>query len=197
MKTLLTTLFLILFSMTQAQNVSSLPYYELPNAPTEYTNGAIVSRMIDGLGFRFYWASEGLTDKDLNYKANPDGRTSLETIDHILDLSHYILNTALNQPNNSETTNTKKPISYQGKRKKTLENLQQASEIYLKTIDLTKNKIVFKTNKKETSFPFWNMLNGPIADALTHCGQLAIYRRTTGNPINKNANVLTGKVKTN
>jgi hypothetical protein len=30
--------------------------------------------------------------------------------------------------------------------------------------------------------PFWNMINGPLADALTHVGQINTYRRMNGNP---------------
>jgi len=65
MKTLFTSL-LFLGSLTlQSQETmnDSLPYATIPEAPQEYTAGSVVSRMIDGLGFRYYWATEQLTDK--------------------------------------------------------------------------------------------------------------------------------------
>jgi len=36
------------------------------------------------------------------------------------------------------------------------------------------------------------LLNGPIADALTHVGQVISFRRTSGNPIPKGVNVFMG-----
>jgi hypothetical protein len=39
--------------------------------------------------------------------------------------------------------------------------------------------------------PFWHVINGPIADALTHVGQVNSFRRLAGNPTPK-ANVFLG-----
>jgi hypothetical protein len=30
--------------------------------------------------------------------------------------------------------------------------------------------------------PFWHLINGPMADALTHTGQISSFRRLAGNP---------------
>lgn len=43
-----------------AQNAEQLPYYEIPEPAESYTTGGVLSRMMDGLGFRYYWATEGL-----------------------------------------------------------------------------------------------------------------------------------------
>ena len=43
------------------------------------------------------------------------------------------------------------------------------------------------------TFPFWNHLNGPIADALWHSGQIVSNRRASGNPLNSKVNVFIGK----
>ena len=45
---------------------SKLPYYEIPDYPETYTAGSVAARMLDGLGFRYYWATEGLNEDDLN-----------------------------------------------------------------------------------------------------------------------------------
>ena len=68
-----------------------LPYYQIPDAPESYTQGAIAARMVDGLGFRYYWATEGLRSEDLQFRPGEDARSSEETIDHILGLSNVIL----------------------------------------------------------------------------------------------------------
>ena len=47
---------------------------------------------------------------------------------------------------------------------------------------------------ENTEVPFWNIINGPIADALWHCGQVVMLRRASGNPFNAKVNVFKGKV---
>ena len=42
-------------------------YYEIPDYPSEYNECTVVARLIDGLGFRYYWATEGLRDEDLAF----------------------------------------------------------------------------------------------------------------------------------
>ena len=35
----------------------------------------------------------------------------------------------------------------------------------------------------DQEYGFWHMINGQIADALTHVGQIGLYRRLCGNPV--------------
>jgi len=88
-------MFIIFISTTaKAQDVATtdLPYYQIPDYPEKFTAGTVAARVIDGLGFRYYWATESLRDVDLNYKPNDSARTTLETIDHIYGLSNVIVN---------------------------------------------------------------------------------------------------------
>ncbi|MGB6269524.1 MAG: hypothetical protein WBF67_11005 [Olleya sp.] len=82
---------LILSTTLMAQN-DNLPYYELPEASETFTAGTVAARQVDALGFRFYHATDGLTEKDLAYKPTDSVRTTQETIDHIYDLSKIVLN---------------------------------------------------------------------------------------------------------
>jgi hypothetical protein len=172
---------------TQAQEKNELPYYELEEGGKEYSAGLVASRMIDGLGFRYYWATEGLTKKDLVFKPNKEARSVEQTIDHILGLSQITLNAVLKKANQT----LKVEMSFSEKRRKTLENLKKASDILRNSKDVSQYKMIFSTNE----FPFWNVINGPVADALWHTGQVVSFRRSSGNPFSKEVNVLTGKVK--
>ena len=87
-----------MMNITTSQN-NQLPYYEIPEVSESYTAGTVVARMIDGLGFRYYWATEGLRAEDLTFKPSDDARTAGETVDHIYGLTKMILNSALKQPN--------------------------------------------------------------------------------------------------
>mgnify|MGYP003683253831 FL=1 len=174
-------LFISVFTMSAQEK---LPYYEIPEAAKEFTPGTTASRMVDGLGFRYYWATEGLTEKDLAFKPNEEARTTLETIDHILGLSQVILNATLKVANGAKQPE----MTFAEKRKKTLLNLQQASNILRESKDISQYKMIFG----ETEFPFWNMINGPIADAIWHTGQVVSFRRSSGNPFPKGVSVLRG-----
>ncbi len=181
---------IVVFAITLNVNAQTetLPYYEIPEYSETFTAGTVAARMVDGLGFRYYWSSHDLKDADLNYKPNADSRTVAETIDHILDLSYVIVNSTLKQANNKVD---KEGMNFDAKRKQTLINLKTAADILRSSEDISEFEIVFGENR----FPFWNQINGPIADAIWHCGQLASFRRTTGNPINSKISHFTGTIK--
>jgi hypothetical protein len=181
-------LFIFLLTMTQTNAQDELPYAEIPKPAESYTAGSVVSRMLDGLGFRYYWATEGLRSEDLAYRPGGLARSTEETLDHILDLSQVIVNSALGVPNGVPQPE----MTFEEKRKKTLLNIQQASQIFIKETDLSKFTIVFKRGDQTTEFPFWNQINGPISDALWHVGQVVSFRRSSGNPFPKGVSVLRG-----
>lgn len=170
----------------------NLPFYEISNYPESYSEAEIVGRMIDGLGFRYYWATEGLTEKDLNFRLPNDSRSSIETVVHIYDLSNMILNTALNTPVEKKSI---EGMEFKEIREKTLFNLKEASDIFKKTKNFDNHNIIFLRDSKKVEYPFWNQLNGPIEDAVWHSGQIVAFRRASGNPISKKISVFTGKVR--
>ena len=168
-----------------------LPYYEIPASPESYTAGNVAARVVDGLGYRYYWATEGLREEDLAFKPGEDARTTEQTIDHILSLTLTVVNSVESKKNQFPDFTT---YSFTEKRKMTLENIQKASEILKagKEGDMENYEVIF-TN---SSFPFWNMLNGPISDALWHVGQVVTFRRSSGNPLPPGVSVLRGKTQT-
>ncbi|MDZ4713889.1 MAG: hypothetical protein SH819_00325 [Cytophagales bacterium] len=193
MKTLL--LLLMIAASMPMQGQPDLPYREIPAYPEKYSGATVAARIVDGLGFRYYWATEGLRPEDLTFQPNKDGRTTLETITHIYDLTRTLANATKKLPNIS---NPNPPVlSFEEMRRKTLENIQVASEILKKSTDedLNEFKVIFKNDRGTTEYPFWNALNGPIADALWHTGQVVSFRRGSGNPYNAKASVFTGKVR--
>ncbi|WP_194768511.1 hypothetical protein [Tamlana sp. I1] len=176
--------FMVVFNVNaQDMTEAQLPFYEIPEAPESYTAGTVAARMVDGLGFRYFWASEGLTDKDLSMKASESGRTSAETIEHIYGLSKFIRNQIV--VDNKDLN--KEELSFEAKRKQTLLNLKMVSDVLRNTEK--------PFNLENTDVPFWNIVNGPIADALWHCGQIVMLRRASGNPFNSKVNVFSGKLK--
>lgn len=188
MKNNILFLTLILSIFVSAQEIKTeLPYYELPENAIKFTAGTVAAKQIDALGFRFYHATDKLTKKDLAYKPSDSVRTSMETIRHIFDLSLIVLNSTLQKPNNKEKTE----MSYSELRAQTLLNLKLAADILRASDDISQYKIIFGTKE----ILYWNNINGPISDAIWHCGQLASFRRVTGNPINPKVNHFNGTIK--
>ena len=146
MKCIFFSILCLVLITTQAQEKNELPYYELEEGGKEYSAGLVASRMIDGLGFRYYWATEGLMEKDLVFKPNKEARTVEQTIDHILRLSQITLNAVLKKAN--QTLNVE--MSFSEKRRKTLENLKNTSDILRDSKDISQYKIILI----QMNFPF-------------------------------------------
>jgi hypothetical protein len=169
-----------------------LPYHQLPDAASAYSAGTVASRMVDGLGFRFYWATEGLRSEDLLFKPGKDARTSRETLEHIYSMSFMILNATTGAINSDE----KLDLSFDELRKRTLENFKSASDNLRKSSDdVLKNYAAkFKSGEQLVTRPFWDMISGPIEDCVWHVGQIVTFRRSSGNPLSDRINFFTGTV---
>ena len=172
-----------------------LPFSQISKEKDNYSSVNIISRLIEGVGYRYYWASNNLRLEDLNFKPTPNSISTYQTLEHIYVLSLTVKNTLLNKINIRPPDNI--PKSYDDLRKKTLKNLELFNKNILKEneIDLNMFKIIFERNDFKSSFPFWNLLNGPIADIIYHTGQIVSFRRSSGNPINKGVNVFLGRTK--
>ncbi|MDP5139557.1 MAG: hypothetical protein NWP83_03695 [Spirosomaceae bacterium] len=170
-----------------------LPYATIPDAPTEFTAVNVAARMIDGLGFRYYWATEGLNIENMETQGTDEARTIGETIRHIRDLSNGILRSVSKEPTVSVDYGTQ---TFYEIRTQTLKNLDQAATILRKSTDadMKDMDVVFKRGEGESRFPFWNLINGQIEDAVWHAGQIVTLRRISGNPINPKVNVFMGKL---
>lgn len=179
--------FSVFIVKAQVKMEQLLPFHELPDYPKTYTAGTVAGRMVEGLGFRFYWATQGLTETDLAYRPNQDVRSISETVNHIYNLSQIIVNATLHKANVKSDVE----MTFEEKRTQTLLNLQTAANILIASNDISQYKMIFDTNE----IPFWNEINGPISDAIWHSGQIASLRRSSGNPINPKVDHFNGKVK--
>lgn len=184
------TLFVFTFSLqTMAQDY---PFSSIPQAPKNFSASNSICRMIQGLGFRYHWATEGLRAEDLEYRPSDEAQSTLGTIQHIYSLSMTILNAAKNKV--SEGPRPIPPDRLDELRTATLDYLQESAELFLNfnEDELYELNIIFERGGKQSKFPIWNLINGPISDALYHTGQVVSFRRTSGNPISKGVNVFLG-----
>lgn len=175
-----------------AQETKPLPYHEIPEAPANYGPGNVVARMVDGLGYRYYWATEGLTADNLAYRPSEEARNTSETITHVYDLSLMIVRATRNEVHVRADASHLSPEEL---RSRTLHNLAEASE-HLRGAtehDLAAYQLRFSNGENTASFPYWNMINGPISDALYHTGQIVSFRRASDNPMNPSVDVFMGR----
>jgi hypothetical protein len=168
-------------------------YKEIPEYPEHYTAGTVLGRIVDGIGFRYRWATQGLTEQELDYRPGKSCRSIHETVTHIHNLVVMATTGLTGQryslPEPSET----KP--FDKLRQATLVDIQKLSE-QLKAVpneNFEEMPIRLKLGDDDLDFPFWNAINGPVADALYHVGQVVSYRRAAGNPIDPQVNVFLGK----
>lgn len=170
-----------------------LPFEEIPAAQEQYTSGNMVKRMVDGLGYRYYWATEGLRFEDFEFSPSADSRNVRQTLEHLFGLSDMIVKAAKNAPIIRPADDT--GMSFEELREGTLHNLKDASDLYQgqSAEEISRLEVLFESQGGRRAFPFWQMLNGPIADALYHTGQIVSYRRVSGNPMNPKVNVFMGR----
>ena len=187
------SLCLLFTSMLMAQE--STTFNAIPDAPDEAVSGNVIARMIQGLGYRYHWATKDLREEDLAYRPSDAAASTYETLAHIYGLCEIIANAAALKP--SKRPSTTVPQSYLSLRQATLAQLTQAEQLFLeKTADeVGQIEVVFERNGELYTYPVWNLLNGPLADAIYHTGQIVSFRRTSGNPIQKGVNVFLGKTK--
>ena len=182
----------LIFLISFTSMAQELPFSSIQPSAESYSAGTSISRMIQGLGFRYYWATDGLREQDLSYRSTSEAKNTMETIQHIYGLSKTILNTAKNTP--SLRPSLKPPLTLEELRGKTLNHLKEAATLFenINEAQLDYLNIIFERGGKQTKFPVWNLINGPISDAIYHTGQVVSFRRTSGNPISKGVNVFLG-----
>ncbi len=155
-------------------------YYHIPDYPNHISSAAILARLLDGLGFRFYWATEGLRVEDYNFRPAHDVKSIEELTTHIFSLMNWISTGAL------KTKQYKKPKNGEDAREKTLLIISNLRKAMLSMSDEELMKLTLMGK------PFWHIINGPLSDALTHTGQINSFRRINGNPC-AGANVFKGE----
>ena len=134
--------------------------------------------MLDSLGFRFYWATEGLRAEDYAFRPAKDTMSIGELVAHVWELVNWVSSSALKKP-------YEKPKDSPVARAEALRIIHDLRETMLAMSDEDLGRLRIRDK------PFWNIVNGPFSDALTHTGQINSFRRLNGNPV-AGANVFLG-----
>ena len=146
-----------------------LPFEDISKTPTELTATNILLRVVEGLGFRYRWATENLSEDNIKFRPHPTSMNIEELNAHIFDLINSTFRVFGGEKQNIDSLN-----SFQQIRKKSLFILEDLSERLKKMSDEDLVEMEKNTSRK---LPFWYWVNGPLSDALTHVGQITSWRR--------------------
>jgi hypothetical protein len=161
-----------------------LPFEDISKTPVELTATNTLLRVVEGLAFRYRWATENLSEENIKFRPHPTSMNIEEVNAHIFDLVDSTYRVFGGEKQNKDSLN-----SFQQIRKKSLLVLADLSERLKEMSDEDFSEIEKNTSRK---LPFWYWINGPLADALTHVGQITSWRRIAGNPQLKGVNVFIG-----
>ncbi len=145
---------------------------------SENANG-VVMRLIDGLGYRFYWATEGLAEADYAFSPGKKCMSIGEVVGHVWGLANWIHGNLLG-------AELERPDALEAQRDAVFEILGAIRSF----VEGLTEEEMFRLEIRKS--PFWHLINGPLSDALTHTGQIAAFRRLNGNPVPKHS-VFTAK----
>ena len=114
------------------------------------------------VAYRAARALEGAPDHFAGFAGT--GRMPVQILAHMGDLFDWALSTAIGQ----ERWQASQPRAWAGEQRRFFESLQ--------TLD------AFLASDAPLRAPAERLFQGPVADALTHVGQLAMLRRLSGSP---------------
>jgi hypothetical protein len=158
--------------------MSDLPYSKLPEPPEKMSAVGLLIRFIDTFGFRYRWATEGLTEADLHFKACDTSMNLEELLTHV----HGLMGATDAFITGKEREKIERE-NLEERRRKTLEQAVKTKEALQKLDDEYLQKRRYNVPWDSGEYPIWYLINGPLSDALTHVGQIASWRRINGNPI--------------
>lgn len=171
----------------------AMDYYKKLPIPAKTVNvNTLLSRQLQGLGFRYYWATHELRKEDYDHRLSDSSRSILEIMDHVFSLCLTVLNSLKDEPNIRPVPALKlDPVLL---RRKTLSLIHDIEKtvMTMNASDLENVMITFSTKKGIITYPFMYLMNGPLADTLTHVGQILSFRRSNGNPQEAGVNVFLG-----
>ena len=153
-------------------------FYEIPGYPEGGSATSVLTRLLDGLGFRFHWATEGLRPEDYAFRPAEDVMSVTELVRHVWGLVNWVGISVLGGPYH-------RPERVEAIRDQVLEIIWELRVAFHSMDEECLERLTIEGR------PFWHIINGPISDALTHVGQINSFRRLSGKPV-YGANVFTG-----
>jgi hypothetical protein len=156
------------------------PFQTIEAYPERRDAVGVVLRLIDGLGYRFYWATAGLAADDYAFSPGAGCQSIGGLIGHVWGLINWI---HMNVVGGEAAGRSPDPAEQRLQVLNLLSAVRDRIEVF--------DEVALFALRIDDR-PFWHMVNGPFSDALTHVGQIASFRRLHGNPVPRH-NVFLGQ----
>jgi len=129
------------------------------------SNRHMLRHALATLAYRGAKTLRGVTEEFSRFRATESCRTPGQLVAHLSDLLNWSLSQAKGEPKWEES----QVLPWEGGKQRFFASLKALDD--------------FLASDAPLQFPAEKLLQGPIADALTHVGQIAILRRIAGVPI--------------
>lgn len=146
-------------------------FYRIAEYPQRLHATTALVRLVDGLGFRFLWATAGLDDRDAQFSPAADVMSIGKLTDHILGMMTWVVRAVGRPPEERHGER-----GFVDMRTAVLDVLATLRRRLLEMDDAALAEV------KVRDCPMWHAINGQLADALTHVGQIVSFRRIAGKP---------------
>lgn len=153
-------------------------FYQIAEYPQRLQATTALVRLVDGLGFRFLWATAGLDAQDAEFRPAADVKSIGELTDHILRMMARAVGPL---PEEADSV-----AGFATTRAAVLDVLATLRRRLLELDDAA------LAEARVRDRPVWHAINGQLADALTHVGQIVSFRRIASKPQQARVNVFLG-----
>ena len=153
----------------------STDYSAMPAPADDISGAAVLAHAIDSAGFRFHWATENLPEEALGFRPSPGSMGLGALLEHLEQLAGWLQKTL------TGTVALKNGSGLVPTRTNILASLS-ASSAAVRAMTPAELKAVTLARRSGEPMPVWNLIHGPIADFLTHVGQVTAWRRLANCP---------------
>ncbi len=165
----------------------TLPYETFPPAPESVDGPGVLARIVDSMGFRYRWATEGLGSEAMSFQAGEGAMTLGEVLAHLCVLVRWtegsVRSSLAGEDAGSYMGFVDVPEVWDELRADTLEKLVELRDLFASADPALLADATITGHPDHGPQSFWCMLNGPLADFLSHVGQVASWRRMAGDPV--------------
>lgn len=152
----------------------------LPPPPERADGPGVVARMLDALRFRLHHATAGLREQDFAFAPCEGSMTIGGLLEHVRFLAVMIRECVGGEAPDSSNPSASDPGDGPALVERIQRELASARAALAGLDDAALGER--RATLRGTAYPVWHMIHGPLADALTHVGQINSWRRIAGNP---------------
>lgn len=153
----------------------STDYSAMPAPAQDVSGPSVLAYAIDSAGYRYHWATEGLPETALGFLPAPGSMSIGGLLEHMEQLAGWLQSTL------TGTAALKTGSGLVPTRTGTFASLGACSAA-VRAMSSTDLQSVRMARGSGDPLPMWNIIHGPIADFLTHVGQVTAWRRLSGCP---------------